>query len=97
MDGQSQTGKFIKNLHAHHEELLTQIDSVYNKISEVLQNKKKKVLKTLDERMVSIKEELKKDKNYFQEFFYKVKSKFCEQNEALKNYMNYKCIMVNIY
>ena len=61
MDGQSQTGKFIKNLHAHHEELLTQIDSVYNKISEVLQNKKKKVLKTLDERMVSIKEELKKE------------------------------------
>jgi hypothetical protein len=34
---------------------------VYNKISEVLQNKKKKVLKTLDERMVSIKEELKKE------------------------------------
>ena len=61
MDGQSQTGKFIKNLHSHHEELLTQIDSVYNKISEVLQTKKKKVLKTLDERMVSIKEELKKE------------------------------------
>jgi vacuolar-type H+-ATPase subunit E/Vma4 len=57
---------------------------VYNKISEVLQTKKKKVLKTLDERMVSIKEELKKEADKKKDNQYDFKQKEKELKEHLE-------------
>ena len=58
---QGNCGRYIKEIHSTHEEILKNIDEKQVEMTESLQKERDKILQTFDEKIKEIQEQLRKD------------------------------------
>lgn len=76
--------KNIKDIHEHHGAINTEINQTQKRIGEVLEKRRNKIFETFDEKILEMKEQLRKEEEKKKDNQYDYKQKEKELNEHLE-------------